>query len=120
MNTSTKINSFVSEVIARLKGDSPKAVAEKNFRMADSAINSQIATLKAKTVKDENMLEDAKEALKNAKYPTDPIRDTEEYIRNIVTAQEAVDKAQKEADATIKSIKYFEEMAAANKAEISE
>lgn len=120
MNTGTKINSFVSEVMARLKGDTPKATAIKNFRTADAALSSQIASLNAKTVKDENALEDAKEKLKNAQYPTEPITDTEAYINNIIAAQEAVDVAQKTLDATTKSIAYFESMASANRVEVGE
>ena len=110
MTTTRKVTNFMREVMARMKGDTPKAVAEKNYRTADAALTCQIAVLKGKQVKDENAVEDAKEALKNAQYPTDPISDTEQYIENIQKKQVNVDSAQKTLNDTNHSIAYFSKM----------
>jgi Ni,Fe-hydrogenase I large subunit len=118
MTTGKKVNSFISQVIARMKGDTPKATAEKNYRTADAALSSQIASLKADAVKKENAVEDAEEKLTAAKYPTDAITDTEAYIGNIVRAQEALTTAEKALEATNKSMEYFTKMKAENDGEI--
>ena len=110
MTTGKKAKSFINQVIARMKGDTPRAVAEKNYRTADAAIASQIASLKADLVKKENSVEDAQEKLSAAKYPTDPITDTEMYISRIVSAQESLTTAEKALQATQKSLEYFEKM----------
>lgn len=98
------------EVIARMKGDTPKAVAEKNYRTADAALTCQIAVLKGEQVKNENAVEDAEEALKVAQYPTEAISDTERYILGIQEAQEKVDAAKKKLGNTNHSIEYFTKM----------
>ena len=120
MTTQKKVKSFVTEVIARMKGDTPKVVAEKNYRTADAAITAQIATLKADAVKKENAVEDAVEKLNAAKYPVDPITNTESYVQGIVNAQEAVNAAEKALKNTEETIKYFEDMKAENDADTSE
>ena len=58
-----KVTNFIKEVTARLKGDEAGVIAAKVERKALSAINGQLAALKAKLVDDETAVEDAEEAL---------------------------------------------------------
>ena len=104
----SKVKSFIKEVTARLKGDENGVIAAKNERKSASALNSQIASLKSKLVDDETRVEEAEEALDNAKYPTAVIVDNKVYVQIIVRAQEALDKAVEELNATEDSIAYWE------------
>jgi len=103
-----KFLNYVKEVTARLTGDEAGAIAAFNARKAESALNGQIAALKAKQVDDEGTLEDAKEALKAAYYPTTKISDNKSYVEGIRRAQERVDAAQETLDNTTSSVKYYE------------
>lgn len=109
-NVIKKGQSFAKEVLARLKGDDAKAIAEKNARKAMSAVEGQLAALKAKEVDLENTLEDAQENLGNAKYPTEMITDNQYYIRNIQKAQELLNKAEEELADVKASIVYFTDL----------
>jgi hypothetical protein len=104
----SNFKSFVREVTARLKGDEAGVVAAKNARKAESALKGQIAALEAKLVDDESTVEDRKEALQNAKFPTTPITDNQNYIQNIRRAQEGVDSAEETVADTKFSIEYFQ------------
>lgn len=103
-----KLSNFAKEVMSRLKGDENGVIAAKNERKATSAINGQLAALKAKQVDDENAVEEAKETLSNAKYPTTLITDNKNYLQNIKYAQEAFDNATETLKQTNDSIAYFE------------
>lgn len=104
----SKITNFVKEVTARLKGDENGVIAAKNERKATSALNGQLAALKAKQVDDENAVEEAKDKLAEAKYPTTLIQDNKQYLTNIKYAQEAFDYATETLKQTNDSISYFE------------
>jgi hypothetical protein len=106
MNT----KSFLKEVIARVKGDQAEVVAQKNYRKATSAINSQLATLKAKEVDDEAAVDQAKENLDNAKFPTTLISDNKYYVGDIKKQFDALEQAKETLTATRDSIKYFESL----------
>lgn len=108
----SKVNLFIREVTALLKGDDAQATAAKNARKAVSAFDSQIAALNASVVDLENAKEDAEEALKLAKFPTNLITDAQSYIRNIVAAQEALDAANAKLEETQKSLEYFQSLKA--------
>lgn len=109
-NVIKKGTHFVAEVVARLKGDDAKAVAEKNARKAMSAVEGQLAALKAKEVDLENTVEDAQENLGNAKFPTVMIDNNQAYIKNIQKAQETLDQAEQELADVKSSITYFNEL----------
>ena len=83
-----KVTNFIKEVTARLKGDEAGVIAAKVERKALSAINGQLAALKAKLVDDETAVEDAEEALNNAIFPTSVFTDNAMYVRNIQSRQE--------------------------------
>lgn len=106
----TKINSYVKEVMARIKGDDDKVTAERNYRKATSAVTGQLASLASKKVDAQIKVEEAKEKLQNAKYPTTVIGDISDYIRSIASKQEKLDSAEEELADVESSLKFFEEL----------
>lgn len=98
---------FIKEVTARLTGDEKGVIAAKNARKAESAVNGQLAALKAKLVDDEGRREDKAEALNDAKYPKTLITDNQSYVGNIKRAQEAYESAVEEEATTNDSIDFF-------------
>jgi hypothetical protein len=99
---------FIETVMAKLTGDKDKAIASRNARLAISATKGQISALEGALVKAEIDVENKKEALLDAKYPTVNITDAELYIKRIARAQEALDKAIETLEDTKESIIYFE------------
>ena len=108
----SKVSNFIKEVTARLKGDEAGVVAAKVERKATSAINGQLAALKAKLVDDETAVEDAEEALNNAIFPTSVFTDNSSYVRSIQSHQEYLDGAKATLDSTKETIAYFENLVA--------
>ncbi len=105
--TTEKAGLFVKEVLARLTGDDVSAVAAKIARKSISALEGQVAALNGKVVDDENKVEDAQDALNMAIYPTAVPTDSGQYCRNIIRAQENLDKAKEDLEATKASIAFF-------------
>jgi hypothetical protein len=105
-NTSKK-TILVAGILNRLKGDDTEALAGKIARKAVSALEGQVAALKAKLVDDENAVESAEEALAAAKYPTNLFSDNKAYVQGIVRAQENLENAIAVEAATEDSIAYF-------------
>ena len=108
MEATKSLSLFVKETVARLKGDDAEVLAIKNQRKADSAINGQLAALKAKLVDDESAVEDGEELLNNAIYPNTAITDNQAYVRGISKAHEALEEAKETLENTKNSIAYFE------------
>lgn len=106
----SKVSNFIKEVTARLKGDEAGVVAAKVERKALSAINGQLAALRAKLVDDETALEDAEEAFNVALFPTSVFTDNQAYVANIKYKQEALDVAVENLENTKESIAYFESL----------
>lgn len=101
---------FIAQVVAKLKGDDAEAKAAKNARKALSAVEGQLAALRAREVDLENNVEDANEALNNAKFPTELITSNTYYIASIQKAQSAYDTAVSSLDEVKESIVYFEKL----------
>ena len=106
-NTGKKVNSFVKQVVARLAGDDNEVVAQKVARKAMSAIEGQVAALKAQIVDDEQRVEDAQERLDNAIYPTEVFSDNRSYCQRIANAQADLDAAAEILASTQESIEFF-------------
>lgn len=102
------VTNFAKETLARLKGDDAGVIAAKNERKANSAINGQLASLRAKLVDDETAVEDAQEALKDAQFPKSLITDNANYVRGIKNAYERLQQATDTLESTKTSIAYFE------------
>jgi hypothetical protein len=106
----SKVSNFMKEVTARLKGDEAGVVAAKVERKATSAINGQLAALKAKLVDDETAVEDAQEALNNAIYPIIVFTENSHYVKTILARQEFLDSAVATLDSTKETIAYLENL----------
>lgn len=106
----SKVTNFIKEVTARLKGDENGVIAAKVERKALSAINGQLAALKAKLVDDETSVEDAEEALNNAIYPTNVFTDNSYYVKTILARQEMLDSAVTSLESTKETIAYLENL----------
>jgi len=98
---------FVKEVLNRLKGDDKEALAAKISRKAISAIEGQLASLRAKEVDDENAVEEAQEAINNALYPTEMFTNNKSYCDSIVDKQEELYEAEDTLKQTKESIVFF-------------
>lgn len=105
-----KMNSYLRETIALFKGDTDKVLAEKNYRVATSALDIQIAGCKAELLKREGQLDSAKDALKAAKFPTERISDTTKYLNTIRIAQDEVDTCEDGMKEIEESIQYWESL----------
>jgi seryl-tRNA synthetase len=115
MSLETKVKkgqSFAKEILAKLKGDDPAALSEKIARKAISAVEGQLAALRAKEVDLENEVEDSLEALHNAKYPTTVFTNNQSYIQNIQSYKLRFDESSEKLQEVRKSIIYFESMLA--------
>lgn len=101
---------FLKEVVARLKGDDAEAKGAKIARKAVGAVEAQIASLKYKKVDLDGKVEEAEEALNNAKFPTDFPSKAEYYIENILEAQKALDQAKENVEANVAASKFFTDL----------
>lgn len=109
--TLTKTTLFVSEILSRITGNTDEANAIKIARKALSNIQGQIAGLNAKQVDLEIKVEDAKDALSNAIYPT--TMDEAEgavYARNIQQADTALKQAEAELAAVLEGKEFFQQI----------
>ena len=88
------VSSFVSEVLARITGDTDKAIAKKNERKARSAYEGQLAALKGSRVDLEDDLETANDNYNAIVYPVTPLVNREQYIDNIFIYKNHVTSAE--------------------------
>ena len=58
-----KVKSYIKETLARLSGNTDKAIAERNYRFSTSALELKISEEKHKLNKLQREVEKAKEAL---------------------------------------------------------
>lgn len=106
-NTLKKGDLFIKEVMSRISGDDKAALAAKISRKAISAIEGQLASLKAKEVDDENAVEEAQEELNNALYPKEMFSNNKSYCEAIVYRQELLEEAEENLKQTKDSIQFF-------------
>lgn len=91
-----KVNSFVKQFIAAVKGDDAEVKAQKAFRSADSALKVQIASLKGDVIKLEDDVDNATEALAKAKINGgNVISDRDYYVEQLVCAKNNLTRAEK-------------------------
>ena len=102
-----KLNSYVKQTLAMLDGNTDEVTAQKNYRLASSALKMQISALEGKQVKAETDVEAAEDNLKSAKFPTEIISDTEAYIKNIKRSQDKLDELKEDLENIKESITYF-------------
>jgi len=114
----TKAKSFIEGFVAAIKGDDAKAQAAKVWRMAESALTTQIANLKGDLILKENVVTDAQEALDSARINNGrSITDRDVYVSNLISSKENLVRAEKQLEAHQKTIAFLEEEYANLKAE---
>lgn len=90
-----KVKSFVKQFVAAVKGDTAEAQAQKVLRQADSALQTQIASLNGDTIVLEDAVTAAKERQANARINNgNNIGDRSSYVRNLLDAKNAVTLAE--------------------------
>ncbi len=102
-----KITNFAKQALAFIKGDTDGVIVAQNERKANSHLKSQIAVLEGKVVEQEETVNDRKESLAKAKFPSERITDGESYLDRIRRAQANLDAAQETLDNTNESIAYW-------------
>jgi multidrug resistance efflux pump len=114
-----KLNSFVKQFAAILKGDDAEAKAAKVWRQAESAFKVQIASLNGDLIRKEDTVTVAEENLEKALVNNgNEIGDNRDgYIANLIAKKEALRQAVKQLAAHEDTIEFLEEQYALLKAE---
>ena len=108
----TKMESYIKEAVALIKGDDAEVLAAKNWRKSVSAFKVQLAVMEGNLVSKEDKVDNAKEVLKKALYNNGVlIQDNkgDDYIQNLIYAQDTVEKCERELAAHKKTIAFLEE-----------
>jgi len=105
------MKSFVKQFVALVKGDDATVVAEKNYRKAKAALETQLAIAKGDLVTYETELEDAQETVANALVNNGENigSDSEGYVGRLLNAEEAVSEAEDNLESHKLLIKFFED-----------
>lgn len=107
MTVGQKVNVFIQKTKARIKGDTAKLVALKNFERADAIFKMQIAQLELEKMRAESNRDKALEMLEEAIHPTELINDDQQYVDKIQRVEKEVVLAEKGVKNIIHSIEYF-------------
>ena len=112
-----KLNSFVNQFAAIIKGDDAEARAAKAWRQAESALKVQIASLNGDLIRKEDDVTNAEDNLSKARvnYGKE-ITDRDAYIANMIQSKETLKGYQKTLDAHKATIAFLEEQYASLKA----
>jgi len=105
-----KLNSFMNQFVAIIKGDNAEVTAAKVWRQAESAFKVQIAALGGDLIRKEDKITQAEELLaKRLVNDGNEISNRDQYIANLILAKEALKQANKELDAHKETITFLEE-----------
>jgi len=108
-----KISLFIKQYVAMAKGDDVEAEAAKSQRQAESALKTQISSLKGDTISFEDAITDAKETLESAKVhggKVIPSNMRDSYVDKLLTAKNNVTIAETAHKQHLETIKFLEEM----------
>lgn len=101
---------FVREVVAIIKGDDAEATGLKILRQADSALNTQIYSLRGDTMILEDSVTEAETNLKLALHNNgELITDRNLYVRNLLNAKNKLTEAKETLEIHLEKIKFLEE-----------
>ena len=113
-----KLNSFIKQFVAIVKGDDVEAQAQKAWRSAESALKTHIASAEGDIIALEDAVEQAKENLKEARVNSGYlIMDRQQYIENLIRAKNNLLVAEEELDTHMEHIAFLKEEYAALQAE---
>lgn len=105
-----QVSSFINQFMAAVKGDDAKVLAERNWRKANSALKSAIPSSEGETIRFEDELEAAKEALKKARVNNgEDITNSNLYITKILQARQAVEDTQENLELHMKKVASLNE-----------
>lgn len=105
-----KINLFVKEFVATVKGDDATAQGIKQFRVAESALNTYIANLQGDLISKEDAVEDAKVRLKESRVNYGQnITDRTDYINNLLASQNEITDAEEALEIHKAKIAFLKE-----------
>lgn len=114
----TKLNSFVTQFVAIVKGDNAEVQGAKAWRSAESALKVQIASLGGDLIRKEDNVSAAQESIRLARVNNgQAITDRDQYVANLISAKEQLVRAEKALKAHQETIKFLEEEYANLKAE---
>lgn len=107
-----KLTNYAKSALAFITGDKDAKTALRNERMAFSALDGQLASLKGQKVRAEVGVETAEEnykkAVLNIKGDTQyPIEDAETFIQSVASAQKTLDNAKEVLSDVEESITYW-------------
>lgn len=106
----SKMNSFVKQFVAAVKGDDVEVQAQKAWRSAESALKVQIAAREGDTTGLEDAVDYAKEALDAARINHgNKITDREDYISNLIDAKNALTEAEQELNFHMEELNFLKE-----------
>jgi len=105
-----KMNSFVKEFVALIKGNNIEVTAQKAWRQAESALKSHIAVKEGESIRLEDDLEEAKENLNKARINNgEEIKDSPLYINNLIRAKNKLIQAEEAYELHIEELQFLRE-----------
>lgn len=106
----SKMNSFVKQFVAAVKGDDVEVQAQKAWRSAESALKVQIASREGDTTSLEDAVDLAKDNLNVARINNGKkITDREEYISNLIDAKNELTEAEEELAIHMEELNFLKE-----------
>jgi hypothetical protein len=106
----SKMNSFVKQFVAAVKGDDVEVQAQKAWRSAESALKVQIAAREGDTISLEDTVNIAKEELVKARINYgQPITNREEYIDTLIDAKNDLTEAEQELNFHMEELNFLKE-----------
>ncbi|MEI6186953.1 MAG: hypothetical protein WCP46_00430 [Alphaproteobacteria bacterium] len=107
--------------MAKIQGDDATAKAEKAFRQADSAIRTQVNSLKGDVIAKEDAVTEAQERQAEARINNgQPITNRDAYVRALLDAKNAVTKAEQDLEIHNAKIAFLESELEALTAEVEQ
>jgi len=104
----SKMNSFVKQFVAAVKGDDVEVQAQKAWRSAESALKVQIAAREGDTIAKEDAVTSAEEALSQARINKGyPIIDRESYISELIYAKNVLTEAEEALEEHIAEVDFL-------------
>ncbi len=106
-----KVKSFVKQFAAVIAGDDATAQGEKTLRAADSALKTQIASLKGDTIAFEDSISDAIEASNSALLNKGAVLTSAargQYVQNLLNAENALTTAKENHEGHLAKIAFLE------------
>ena len=105
----TKVNSFINQFVAELKGDDAKVQAEKEWRRAKSALTTQISLKEGETVGYEDAVEEAKEKLEKSLIAFGEKVNKDTYVNNILEAKNGLVDAEDKLEQHSEELQFLRE-----------